>query len=291
MYVSCQGVAAAGADRDEERKEVQLAAGRVRYRDAGEGAPVVFVHGYLVDSRLWDGVFERLSGRFRCIAPDWPMGAHTIPLDPAADLTPYGFAAIVDDLLAKLGLEDVTIVGNDSGGAMSQVLATRHPARVGRLVLTDCDTHENFPPGPFRLLPPLARVPGGMRLIAAPFRIPAVARAAFRPFTEKRLPPELIASWMAPSTDPAILRDARKVTAGMHRRYTIEAAERLRGSALPILFPWASADRLFPISAAERLADSVQHAEIVPIEDARTFVSLDQPERVAAAIARFAESG
>jgi pimeloyl-ACP methyl ester carboxylesterase len=130
-------------------KQVELPAGTVRYREAGEGRPIVFVHGYLVDGRLWDGVVERLSDRFRCIAPDWPIGAQRIAMKPDADLSPPGIADLIDDFLAALGLEDVTIVGNDSGGAISQVLATRHPERVGRLVLTNCDTHENFPPGIF----------------------------------------------------------------------------------------------------------------------------------------------
>jgi pimeloyl-ACP methyl ester carboxylesterase len=277
---------------NQAKKEIQLESGTIRYREAGAGPPLVFVHGYLVDGRLWDGVVDRLADRFRCIAPDWPMGAHTIPMNPDADLTPYGFAATVSDLLEKLDLDDVTIVANDSGGAMSQVLVTRHPQRVGRLVLTNCDTYENFPPGIFKFLPPLAKLPGGMQVIAAPFRIPAVARAAFRPFTKRPIPPELIASWMAASAaDAEIRRDLKKLTVTMHRRYTMEAAERLRGSELPILFPWAPGDKLFPISAAERLAGSVQNAKIVPIEGASTFVSLDQPQRVAEEIAQFAGTG
>ena len=83
----------------------------------------------------------------------------------------------------------MTIVGNDSGGAMSQVLVTRNPERIGRLVLTNCDTHENFPPGIFKAMPPIARLPGGMAVLSAPFRIGALARAAFRPFTRTRSRP------------------------------------------------------------------------------------------------------
>ena len=93
----------------------------------------------------------------------------------------------------------MTIVGNDSGGAMSQVLVTRHPERIGRLVLTNCDTHENFPPGIFKAMPPLAKLPGRHgRCSPPPFRIGAIARAAFKPFAKKPIPAELIASWMEP---------------------------------------------------------------------------------------------
>ncbi len=272
-------------------EEIDLPAGTVRYREAGEGAPVVFVHGYLVDGRLWDGVVDRLADRFRCIAPDWPIGAQQIAMNPDADLSPPGIADLIDSFLTALDLDDVTIVGNDSGGAISQVLATRHPERVGRLVLTNCDTHENFPPGIFKAMPPIAKLPGGMAALSAPFRIGALARAAFKPFAKTAIPPELIASWMEPALhDPGVKRDARKVTAGMNKRYTLAAAEKLRGSQLPLLLAWAPGDRFFPLSYAERLAGEMPNARIVRIDGAGTFVPLDQPQRLAEEIATFVES-
>jgi len=275
----------------EQRKEIQLPQGPIRYREAGEGKPVVFVHGYLVDGRLWDGVVDRLSDRFRCIAPDWPIAAHRAAMNPDADLSPPGIARIIADFLAKLELEDVTIVGNDSGGAMSQVLVTTYPDRIGRLALTNCDTHENFPPGMFKAMPPLAKLPGGMFLLSAPFRVEAIARRAFAPFAKTKIPDELVAHWMEPAkTDSAVLRDAAKVTAGMNKRYTLAAAEKLRGSQLPIRLLWAPGDKYFPISYAERLATEAGNAEIVRIENAKTFVPLDQPQRVADGIAEFAGS-
>jgi len=273
------------------RSEIDLPAGRIRYRDEGEGRPIVFVHGFLVDGRLWDGVVDRLSDRFRCLAPDWPIGAQQIAMKPDADLTPPGIAATIASFLERLDLEDVTIVGNDSGGAMSQVLVTRHPERIGRLVLTNCDTHENFPPGIFKTMPPIAALPGGMALLSAPFRIGALARAAFRPFTNGPLPPELVASWMRPGLeDRDIRRDAKKATVGMNKRHTLEAAEKLRGLELPILLTWAPGDRLFPLKYAERLASEARNARLVEIEDARTFVPIDQPQRLAEEIASFVSS-
>jgi pimeloyl-ACP methyl ester carboxylesterase len=274
----------------DQRKEIELPAGRIRYREAGSGKPIVFVHGYLVDGRLWDGVVDRLQDRYRCLAPDWPIGSQQIAMNPDADLSPYGIAATIASFLEALDLEDVTIVGNDSGGAMSQVLVTRHPERIGRLVLTNCDTHSNFPPGPFKALVPIAKLPGGMAVIGAPFRIGAVARAAFKPFA-KEIPPELIASWMQPGLhDPGVKHDLKKVTMGMRKRYTLEAAEKLRGSDLPLLLTWAPGDRVFPLKYAERLAGEVPNARIVQIPDSRTFVPLDQPQRLADAIAEFAPS-
>jgi len=127
-----------------------------------------------------------------------------------------------------------------------------------------------------------------MAVLSAPFRIGALARAAFKPFARTPIPPDLVASWMAPGLhDPGVKRDARKVTAGMNKRYTLEAAEKLRGTELPILLTWAPGDRLFPMKYAQRLA-SETGARIVEIPDASTFVPLDQPGRLADEIAAFA---
>jgi pimeloyl-ACP methyl ester carboxylesterase len=272
----------------DQRKEVKLPAGTIGYREAGAGKPVVFVHGYLVDGRLWDGVVDRLSDRCRCLAPDWPIGAQQVAMNPDADLSPPGLAKLIADFIDKLELDDVTIVGNDAGGAISQVLAANHPERIGRLVLTNCDTHENFPPGIFKAMPPLAKLPGGMFVLSAPFRIPAIARRAFAPFAKTRIPDDLVASWMRPATQNSdVMRDAKKVTAGMNKRHTLAAAAKLRTSEVPLRLLWAPGDKYFPVKYAERLAGEVPNSEIVQIPDAKTFVPLDQPQRVADEIAAF----
>jgi len=274
-----------------DAKEIRIPQGIIRYREAGSGPTIVFVHGYLVDGRLWDGVLDALSDRFRCIAPDWPMGAQQVAMEPDADLTPPGVATIIESFLEALDLDDVTLVGNDSGGAMCQVLVARRPDRVGRLVLTNCDTHENFPPGIFKALPPLAKLPGGVTMLALPFRFPAVTRTAFRPFAKTKPPAGLVESWAKPGiTDKAIRRDLGKVTRGMNKKHTLAAAESLRGSEFPLLLAWAPGDRFFPISFAERLAAEVGGAQLVRIPDSATFVPFDQPDRLAAAIADFAPS-
>jgi pimeloyl-ACP methyl ester carboxylesterase len=174
---------------------------------------------------------------------------------------------------------------------MCQVLVARRPARIGRLVLTNCDTHENFPPGIFKAMPPLAKLPGGMQALAAPFRIPALTRAAFRPFAKSKPPAGLLESWAdPPKHDRAIMRDLAKVTRGMDKRHTLAAAESLSGSEFPLLLAWAPGDRWFPIRYAERLATEIGGAKLVLIPDAGTFVALDQPDRLATAIAEFAPS-
>lgn len=275
----------------DELREIQLPAGKIRYREAGSGPTFVFVHGYLVGGGLWDGVVEALADRYRCIAPDWPFGAHTVAMNPEADLTPPGLAMIVEDFLAALDLSDVTLVGNDSGGALCQVVVARRPERVTRLALTNCDTHENFPPGIFKALPPLARIPGAVPAMALPFRSGAITRAAFKPFAKKTPPAGLLESWARPAaTDRAIRRDLGKVTRGMDKRHTLAAAESLRGSEFPLLLAWAPGDRFFPIRYAERLAAEVGGAQLVEIPDSATFIPLDQPLILAERLADFAPS-
>jgi pimeloyl-ACP methyl ester carboxylesterase len=276
------------AEASSATHEIRLPQGTIRYRDVGSGEPIVFVHGYLVDGRLWSKTAEHLSPEHRCILPDWPMGAHRIPMNADADLTPPGIANLIADFLEALELDGVTIVANDSGGAMSQVLATRRPERIGRLVLTNCDTHENFPPSVFKLMPPLAKVPGAMTLMALPFRLGPLRRAAFAPFAKTTIPPELIDSWMEPSQrDAGVKRDTAKFTAGLNKRYTLEAAERLAQFDRPTLFAWAPEDRFFKLSYAQRLAETIPDSRIETIDDAGTFVSLDQPKRLAELIGAF----
>jgi hypothetical protein len=150
--------------QSDQRREVDLPAGRIRYREAGEGKPVVFIHGYLVDGRLWDGVVDRLSDRCRCIAPDWPIGSQQIAMKPGCGPFPIrdrGDRRRLprgteprrrDDRRQRLGRRDVAGPRHPSAGphrpASSSPIAT---------------THENFPPGPFKAMPPIAKLPGGWR--------------------------------------------------------------------------------------------------------------------------------
>ena len=267
---------------------VEIAQGRIAYRDLGSGEPILFVHGLLVDGRLWDGVAERLAPRHRCLVVDWPMGSHKTAMNPEADLSPPGIVEVIIGFLDALELDRVTIVGNDSGGAISQMLTAKYPERVERLILTNCDTFEKFPPFPFSLMPPIARIPGGMDLLAAPFRFGPVRRATYSLLAKHEIAPELVDDWLMPTMRiPGVKRDARKLTAGAHKRHTLAAAEGLRSFQRPLRFAWASEDRFFRLADAERLAAMVPDARIETIADAKTFVALDQPARVAELIEEF----
>ena len=125
-------------------RQVTTHLGEIEYRDIGEGPVLVFLHLVLAAGDHWDKVVARLSNRYRCIVPDLPMGAHRLPARSGADLSPPGLASAVAEALDRLGVNEVTLVGNDTGGAIAQLVAARHGERVARLVLTDCDLYDEF---------------------------------------------------------------------------------------------------------------------------------------------------
>jgi pimeloyl-ACP methyl ester carboxylesterase len=276
---------------DAIQKKVDLPQGTINYVEAGSGPPLVFVHGFLVDGTLWREVTPLLSDRFRCIVPDLPLGSHRIAMKPDADLSPPGVARIVADFLAALDLEDVTLIGNDTGGAICQLVATNHPERLGRLVLTPCDAYKDFLPLAFRYLQLTARIPGALTVLMQTMRPRIMRRApiAFGWLTKKRIPDELLDRWVAPAmSDKAVRRDATKLLRGISNRYTLEAAERLASFDRPTLIAWAPEDRFFKLENGKRLAAAIPNARLELIDDAYTFVSLDQPARVAELIGDFA---
>jgi pimeloyl-ACP methyl ester carboxylesterase len=270
---------------------VQLPQGTVHYTDSGSGEPIVFVHGALVDGKLWRKVVPRLERDFRCVVPDLPLGSHTEAMRPDADLTPPGLARLLAQLLDALDLENVTLVGNDTGGAICQIVATEHPERIGRLVLTPCDAFENFPPPAFRYLQVIARVPGGVAMVGQTLRIRALRRTplAFGWLAKRPIDDEVMDAWAKPLlSDSGVRRDGRKLLLGLSKRYTLEAARKLSSFDRPTLIAWAPEDRFFKFEHAERLAKIIPGARLERIEDSYTFVSEDQPERLADLIGSFA---
>jgi pimeloyl-ACP methyl ester carboxylesterase len=274
-----------------EQKEVQLEQGTVAYRERGTGEPIVFVHGALVNADLWRKVVPELSKDFRCIAPDLPLGSHKRPLAADADLSPPGAAQLIADFIAALDLEGVTLVGNDTGGALCQLVVTRHPRRIGRLVLTNCDAYDKFPPGFFRYLFWGAHVPGFVTALFQPMRIAAMRNApiAYGWLSKRGIPSEITAGWVRPGLeDRAVRRDTAKLLKGAHPRYTQEAASHFAEFDKPVLVAWAQEKDFFPAEYGERLARDFPNGRLERIEDSYTFVPEDQPERLAELIREFA---
>jgi pimeloyl-ACP methyl ester carboxylesterase len=271
--------------------EAELSTARIRYAQRGAGPAMVFVHGLLVNADLWRKVVPDLvAAGHRCITPDWPLGSHEVPV-PDADLSPAGIADLIAEFLAHLELTDVTIVANDSGGALTQFLMTRHPERIGRVVLTSCDAFERFPPKLFAYLPWLARVPGSVWVVAQTLRMRWTHRLPFTFgwVTKDRLPDDATESYLGPSRrSRGVRRDLHRFLRGIRPKLLVATAAKLPAFDKPVLLAWASEDRIFPLADAHRLAAVLPHAEVVEIPDSYTFISEDQPQRLAEVVVRFA---
>jgi pimeloyl-ACP methyl ester carboxylesterase len=270
--------------------EITLPQGTIRYRDTGSGDPVVFVHGMLANGELWRDVTPSLAEHHRVIAPDWPLGSQQLALPSGADLSPPALAALIADFLQALDLHDVTLVGNDTGGALCQLAAVEHPERIGRLVLTPCDAFEDFPPAMFKPLQFVAHIPGSVFAIAQTLRAPGALRSptAYGWLT-KRFEEPLLRSWLAPLlSSREIRRQVAALARGFSSRHTLGAAERFGEFTKPVLIAWAREDRFFKVRNAERLAAAFPNARLELIDDSYTFVSLDQPARTAQLIGEFA---
>ena len=273
-----------------EVREVGLTGARIRYRETGAGPAVVFVHGLLVNGDLWRKVVPGIAAAgYRCITPDWPLGAHEIPV-PEADLTPTGVADLIAEFLAELDLRDVTLVANDTGGALTQVLMSRDHDRVARVVLTPSDCYDNFFPLVFAPLTKLAKVPGSLRPVIELMRVKRLQRLpiAFGWVAKHPVPDEITASYLLPSRRHAVIRkDLRRFLKGVDKRYTLQAAEHFERFTKPVLLVWASEERLFPMRYAEKLAKDLPQATLRTVDDSYTFVPEDQPERLTELILQF----
>lgn len=274
---------------------IELTEGAIEYQDIGTGRPIFFVHGLMNDWRHWQHVIEQFDGRgFRCIAPTLPMGSHKHPMDARADLTPPGMASIVARIIRGLDLRDAIVVANDSGGAISQITLTEHPdliddGHVAGLVLTPCDAFEVFPPFPYNLGVHASRTKG-LRALSIPLlRRKFVRWTTFAPISELKYDDELIKSWLQPAFDDrAVARDGVKFYAGMDKRHTLRAAEKLPELKVPALMVWPRANRFFRFELAERLAAAIPDARIHATDGGQTYIAIDRPQEVADAIAEFA---
>jgi pimeloyl-ACP methyl ester carboxylesterase len=273
-----------------ERRIAETPAGTIEYRERGRGSPVVFVHGVGVNGDLWRRVAPRLAGEHRCIVPDLPWGAHSRPLRPDVDLSLPGMARIVADFMTALELDDVTIVANDTGGAVAQSLVGRHPERIGRLVLTSCDAFEKFPPTPQRYLELMARSRVLMWLVgwSVQFRFVQRLPTAYGWVTSKPIEPAIMRSYTEPvRRNPGVRRDLTRLLRAVDTRYTYEAAESLRGFDRPALVLWADEDRIFPREHGRRLAELLPRGRFELVPDSRTFIPEEQPERLAGRVRAF----
>ena len=271
--------------------EVALDHATISYRVLGPEdsphPPVLFVHGILVDDRLWGDVAEGLARQgFRCILPTWPLGSHTIPVGGGADLSPRGIAAMIRDFIVALNLSDVTLVGNDTGGGLCQFVIDAYPDDVGRLVLTNCDAFDKFPPFPFTLVFALLRGPVSIKILIEQMRLKALRHSPLGFGLLMNDPnPELTAAWLEPCrTNSSIRRDLATLLRNVGRTDLVEVSTRFRQFTKPVTLVWGQRDRCFTPSLGRRLAALFPSSTLVEVPGARTFVALDNPAAVIDAI-------
>jgi pimeloyl-ACP methyl ester carboxylesterase len=268
-----------------------LPQGKLRYRAAGPASssrpPVVFAHGLLVDGRLWEPVAERLAAEgVRSYAPTLPLGAHQTPMNPDADLSPRGIAALVGDFIAALGLSNVTIVGNDTGGAICQVMLGGDTSRIGAAVLTNGDAFGAFPPRGLAPLFHALRHPGVVACLEPVLRSARVrqGRLAFGPLASAPLDAELTRDWVRPLAGKAIRRDLAHFARGVDPRVLLDAASRFGQFTGPVRILWGDNDAYFQTELGRRLSEAFPHASLTTVPGGRTFLPLDHPDEVAGEI-------
>ncbi len=279
------------ADATEEL--LQMSAGPLRVRTLGDGPPVLFVHGLLVDGSVWNATAEPLARDFRCVIPDLPLGSHRHPMRADADLTGDGLAALLDELLERLDLTDVTVVANDSGGAITQLWMAGGAPRVGRVVLATVDAFENFPPPGFAIYPRIAASPTALRAAMNLMRSRFLRHQpiTYGLLTHRRVDDALVRSWVRPAIEQAgIRRDLRAFLRGVHRTTLLDAEDRIAAFDRPVLLAWAPEQRWFPVEHADRLAALLTNARVAEIHGSGAFPQLDQPEQLAREVAAFASA-
>lgn len=272
---------------------VDIDAGTIHYETAGpqDGRPVLFIHGYAMGASLWGPLSARLAARnLRCIAPNWPLGAHPSALRTGADRTLPGIAAMVDAFLGALGLEDVVLVGNDTGGLISQLVAVNHPDRLGALVLTSCDAFEHFPPPILKPFMLAAKTAITFRAALQPMRLRVFRRRGYGALSHGDID-QLVKAWVKPALgDAAVVEDLRHLTRSLNQQISLGAAARLHEFTRPALIAWSADDVFFPVEDGRRLAATLPNSRFELIEGARTFSMIDQPDRLADLVAEFAST-
>jgi pimeloyl-ACP methyl ester carboxylesterase len=275
--------------------EIELSAGTLTYRDTGGDGPVlVLLHGLMMDASLWDETIAELAADHRCVAPTLPLGAHRHGMRADADLSLPGVARLVVEFLDRLDLQDLVLIGNDTGGALVQLVMADGAARVAAVVLVSCDAFDNFPPGlTGRTLVLSGRLPP--RLFGM-----FMGQMRLRPL--RRMPVTFgwltlrgdaaTARWIRPVLEqPEIRRDAvRTLRAAADTGLLLAAAERLPAFDRPALVVWARDDRVMPPEHGRRLAALLPRGRLVEIDDSYTLVPLDRPTELARTIREFTRS-
>jgi len=257
-------------------RTVRTASGVISYTEQGSGPVALFVHGVLVNGHLWRHQLADLSDIRRCIAVDLLAHGDT-EIAPDQDVSVTANAKMLKEFLDALHIDQVDLVGNDSGGGISQIFAALYPERVRSLTLTDCDTHDNWPPEAFK--PFLAMAAGGglratleaMLANKSVYRSPEALGPAYE--HPEQLSDESIETYLRPFLrSDQRLHDLERFLAAFDNKHTLAIEDRLKTLQAPTLIAWGTDDVYFDVKWAHWLGDNIPGARRrVELQGARIF--------------------
>ena len=262
---------------------IETASGRISYVEAGSGPVALFVHGVLLNKHLWRHQLAGLSDIRRCIAVDLLAHGDT-EIKPNQDVSVTANAIMLREVLDALQIDQVDIVGNDSGGGIAQIFSALHPERVRSLTLTNCDTHDNWPPEAFKPFLDMAAAGGLSDTLNALLSDKSIYRSpgALGPAYER---PENISDadidiYLLPLVrSEQRTHDLRRFLAAFDHSHTVAIESRLRHLQAPTLIVWGTDDVYFPVNWAHWLAEAIPGAK-PPVEllGARIFFPEERAE-------------
>lgn len=265
------------ADRSSAiRRNVEIPSGRISYLEQGSGPVALFVHGVLLNSYLWRHQLAGLSDIRRCIAVDLLAHGDT-EIAPDQDVSVAANARMLREFLDALKIDQVDLVGNDSGGGIAQIFAALNPERVRSLTLTDCDTHDNWPPEAFKPFLAMAASGGLSGTLNAMLSDKQVYRSvgALGPAYEhpEQVSDDSIEKYLRPLVrSEQRTHDLQRFLAAFDNSHTVAIQDQLKSLQAPTLIVWGTDDVYFDVKWSHWLADNILGTRRrVEFKDARIF--------------------
>jgi pimeloyl-ACP methyl ester carboxylesterase len=272
----------------QQKLRVTTRIGEVAYAECGEGPAALFVHGVFLNSHYWRHVMARLSRERRCLAPDL-LGHGDTPARPDQDVSLRAEAELLDAFCEAMGLDEVDVVANDSGSAIAQIFAARHPERIRSLTLTNGEADGNYPPADFRQAVEMAKAGVFSAQREAFAADVSLLRPGFASGYERidAVSDETFKTYVGPlfATPEATRALERWLVSFEDASQTREIEPLLRKLTAPTLIVWGTGDNFFPLKWAYWLKGLIPGArQVVELEGAKLFFPEERPDELAEAV-------
>ena len=272
------------------RKFADTTFGRIAYVEKGSGPTALFLHGFPVNGFEWRGTIDDLAPQRRCIALDL-MGLGYTEIKPDQNLGFDQQAAMVAAFMDRVGLSQVDLVGNDSGGSISQVFAARYPSRLRSLTLTNCEVHDLWPNPMLKAVFDQFADPSIIDGMKAMLNAPAIARQAFAAVYEdaERIPDEAFKTYFEPvlSSEGRSNSMRRFLNLGNLRVLTAIAPQ-LRELKVPTLIVWGEADTAFELKSVEWLRNNIGGVQrVIMVPGGKLFFPEEHPKLMSVLLQEF----